>query len=188
MGIFSSVQEARIAKTLLFLSDPKAFVETLASDISALIRKAEREGLTPVIRLNGTSDISWEVYGGEMGVSLMDRFPGVQFYDYTKNPARAMKFARGEMPGNYFLALSRSECNSKAILETLTAGGTVAAVFDTKKGHNLPETWAGKRVVDGDDHDAIFEHGQGVVIGLRAKGAAKKDESGFVIATGKGEA
>jgi hypothetical protein len=58
----------------------------------------------------------------------------------------------------------------------------VAAVFAVKKGAPLPKSWGGRPVVDGDEHDAIFEHGRGVVIGLRAKGDAKGDESGFVIA------
>ena len=180
-GFFDNVKNARLAKTRLFLQSPKAFVEMLASDIEALAKKAAKMGLIPAVRLNGTSDIAWEVLGGQIGINLMERFPQIQFYDYTKNPARAIRCATGKMPPNYFLAFSRSECNSKGVLEVMQSGGTIAAVFSTKKGLELPATWGGKPVADGDEHDAIFEHGAGVVIGLRAKGQAKKDLSGFVI-------
>jgi hypothetical protein len=182
MGKFSNVQRARIAKTRLFFSDPAAFIETLAADIQALVRKSERLGLSPVVRLNGTSDLPWENLGGQVGASLMSRFPEVVFYDYTKNPARAVANAKGEMPANYFIAFSRSECNADGVARVMRAGGSVAAVFAVKKGAPLPKSWGGRPVVDGDEHDAIFEHGRGVVIGLRAKGDAKGDESGFVIA------
>jgi hypothetical protein len=180
-GFFDNVKNARLAKTKLFLQSPKAFIELLALDIEALARKAAKMGLVPAVRLNGTSDIQWELLGGELGVNLMERYPQIQFYDYTKNPARAVKYATGKMPSNYFLAFSRSECNEKGVSEVMQSGGTIAAVFATKKGFELPKTWAGRTVVDGDEHDAIFEHGAGVVIGLRAKGQAKKDTSGFVI-------
>jgi hypothetical protein len=183
MGSFSNVQAARIAKTQLFQSNPRAFVESLARDIAALVRKAERQGMIPAIRLNGTSDLPWEALGGELGINLMDRFPSVQFYDYTKNPARALAYSRGEMPANYYVAFSRSETNHEAVARVARANGNIAAVFATKKGEPLPETWGGLPVVDGDEHDLIFTLGQGVVIGLRAKGKARGDTSGFVIPT-----
>lgn len=181
MGSFSNVQASRIAKTRLFHASPKAFVETLAKDIAALVKKAEKLGMIPAIRLNGTSDLPWEALGGDLGVNLMDRFPGVQMYDYTKNPARALAFARGEMPANYYLAFSRSETNHEAVARIARANGNIAAVFSTRKGQPLPTSWAGLPVVDGDEHDLIFTHGQSVVIGLRAKGKAKGDASTFVI-------
>ena len=180
-GFCDSVKNARLAKTRLFLQSPQSFVESLAIDIESLAKKAAKLGLIPAIRLNGTSDIAWEALGGEIGINLMERFPSIQFYDYTKNPSRAVKYATGKLPSNYFVAFSRSECNAKGVSEVMESGGTIAAVFATKKGDELPSTWGGRAVVDGDEHDAIFEHGAGVIIGLRAKGQAKKDESGFVI-------
>lgn len=180
-GQFDSVKSGRIRKTLEFAKNPKAFVEALALDIEALIRKAKREGLTPCIRLNGTSDLPWEKLGGEIGVSLMNRFPTVSFYDYTKNPARALAFARGEMPANYTIVFSRSECNGATALSLLEQGVNVAAVFATKKGDKLPKTWGGRPVIDGDLTDLRFLDARGRVVGLRAKGTSRKDESGFVI-------
>jgi len=181
MGAFSNVQDARIAKTKAFFADPKGFVEDLAKDIEAAQRKAQREGLELCVRLNGTSDLPWENLGGQAGVCLMRRFPGVRFYDYTKNPARIRAFLAGRMPENYSLTFSRSECNGEIALELAKAGANVAVVFATKKGADLPKDWAGRPVVDGDLHDLRFLDGRGRIVGLRAKGKAKKDESGFVV-------
>lgn len=50
----------------------------------------------------------------------------------------------------------------------------LAVVFD-----QLPEIWNGVRVLNGDLSDLRFLDNAGIV-GLRAKGGAKKDNSGFV--------
>src|SRR5262249_14983912 len=94
-----------------------------------LLPRATREGLTPVVRLNGTSDLPWERISGYSGRSLMARFPSVQFYDYTKNPHRMRAFLAGELPANYHLTFSRSECNTADALNMLARGGNVAVVF-----------------------------------------------------------
>lgn len=183
-GAFNSVQNARIAKTREFHANPRAFVERLAVDIAALERKAKRAGMIPAVRLNGTSDLPWENLKGELGVSLMDRFPGVQFYDYTKNPARAIAYGMGKLPTNYHITFSRSESNASAVISVLDTVANVAAVFDTPKGQPLPATWAGRKVIDGDISDVRFWDESGVIVGLRAKGTAgKSDESGFIIST-----
>lgn len=187
MGAFANVQDARIAKTKAFFRDPKAFVETLAQDIEALKRKAARLGLSPCVRLNGTSDLPWENLGGQLGVCLMRRFPDVAFYDYTKNPARVRAWLEGRMPANYSLTFSRSECNGETALELAKAGANVAAVFATKKGSNLPKVWGGRPVIDGDVNDLRFLDPKGRIVGLRAKGKAKQDESGFVVQIGGGK-
>jgi len=184
MGAFESVQNARIAKTKAFFRDPKGFVETLAQDIDGLKRRASRRGLSPCVRLNGTSDIPWENMGGQIGVNLMKRFPEIPFYDYTKNPARARAFLEGRLPANYSLTFSRSECNGETALDLAKAGANVAVVFATKKGSTLPATWGGRRVVDGDKDDLRFLDGRGCIVGLRAKGKARKDETGFVVPIG----
>ena len=55
-------------------------------------------------------------------------------------------------------------------------------MFDTKKGEPLPTSWKGFPVYDGDDTDVRFlDPKGGYVIGLRAKGKAKKDKTGFVV-------
>ena len=156
----------------------------LALDIAALERKAIKLGMVAAVRLNGTSDLPWENLKGEIGVSLMERFPSVQFYDYTKNPSRAIAYGQGKMPVNYHVTFSRSEANSGAVLSVIDTVANVAAVFDTKKGQPLPATWAGRKVIDGDITDIRFWDETNVIVGLRAKGSmGKADESGFVIST-----
>jgi len=181
MGAFANVKAARIAKTRALFADPKQFVEDVARDIEAAQRKAGRERLALCVRLNGTSDISWEIYGGKAGVSLMARFPEVSFYDYTKNPSRVRAFLAGKFPPNYSLTFSRSESNGDTALSLASAGANVAVVFDTSKGDALPVEWAGRPVVDGDVSDLRFLDARGRIVGLRAKGQGKKDESGFVV-------
>jgi hypothetical protein len=170
-GAFQNVKDARMRKTLQFLEDKQRFVETIAAEIDKAKRKAERLGLKLAVRLNGTSDIVWERHG------LMSRHADVQFYDYTKIAARF----RRELPKNYDLTFSRSESNDAECLDVLRRGGRVAVVFNTKRGGDLPQSWRGFPVIDGDDHDVRFLDRGGVVVGLRAKGKARHDNSGFVV-------
>lgn len=186
MGAFSNVQSARIAKTKLFLSDRKAFVEMLKKDIQTHIRKSKKEGMNPAVRLNGTSDIAWENEKGIDGKNLMESFPNVAFYDYCKSPLRALKYQLGKLPVNYHLTFSRSESNQTQV-ESLIGKVNVAMVFSTKKGKDLPLEYMGRKVVDGDESDARFLDAQGVIVGLRSKGSGKKDTSGFVIQLGGAE-
>ena len=172
-GAFSNVQAARLEKTLLFFQDRPAFRWNLEQDCAALVRKAERENLVPAVRLNGTSDLPYERIFPE----LFDRFPEIRWYDYTKVPGRVV-------PSNYHLTFSRSEENDKACRAELQHGRNVAVVFSTPKGQPLPSTCCGWEVIDGDLTDVRFlDKGEGpgpYVVGLRAKGKARQDTSGFV--------
>jgi hypothetical protein len=138
------------------------------------VRSAKRQKLIPAIRLNGTSDLAW------LGLQLSSEFPNVQFYDYTKLP-----HPQTRTRSNYHLTFSRSETNDTATLDALQNGVNVAIVFDTRRGLPLPQSWKGYKVIDGDIHDLRFLDGyQGAIIGLRAKGRARKDAStGFVLAS-----
>ena len=170
-GRFTATQEARIRKTKWFFERRHSFMLQLVKDIEAAIRKAGREGMTPVFRLNGTSDIRWEtvpIVGGFR--NIMERFPTVQFYDYTKLTNRR------DIPSNYHLTFSRSESNDGYVVEMMNRGMNVAVVFDT-----LPETYLGAKVIDGTETDLRFLDEKGVIVGLLAKGKAKKDTSGFTI-------
>ena len=88
-GAFNSVQRARIRKTLMFLQYRDEFMALLVRDIERLQRKASRENMTLAVRLNGTSDVRWELewIGNE---NLMSLFPTVAWYDYTKIPGRTV--------------------------------------------------------------------------------------------------
>lgn len=174
-GRFSSVQAARIAKTRAYFQQRTAFLAQLVDELSKFVAKAKAAGMVPVVRLNGTSDILWErvpLPTGERNV--MERFPDVQFYDYTKhNPAKRLN-----LPTNYRLTYSLSDdpASEERAKAALVMGWSVAAVF---KPH-LPETYMGAPVVDGDEDDLRHLDAAGVIVGLKAKGRAKHDTTGFV--------
>lgn len=186
-GVFSNVQQARLNRTKLFLNDRPAFFAYLIKDIKALVKKADKLGIKAAVRLNGTSDIQWEKikivyqfdqYSTPKTVTIFDIFPNVQFYDYTKIPNR------DNLPANYDLTFSYSgkkdfqKYNERAI----NNGVRIAAVFD--KPENIPVTFHKRKVFDGDKHDLTFLNPKNAILGLYAKGKARKDTSGFVIQGG----
>ena len=177
MGAFSNVQEARIKKTKWFFEDKQGFLAKLAKEIQNAIKSSSKKDLFPCFRLNLTSDLPWEKVRYK-GKSILDWFPTVQFYDYTKSTERMSEFLRGGMPKNYHLTLSRSEESKELeLVSVLRSGGNVAIVF---RGE-LPETWNGFEVINGDESDLRFMDKKGVVVGLIEKGLAKKDKTGFVL-------
>lgn len=184
-GAFTSVQLSRIEKTRLFFTDRESFLENLFLDCEALVRKAKRMGLLPCIRLNGTSDISFHrMVIPSQGKTLLELFPDVPFYDYTKNLSKALENASGKHPKNYTVVFSRdSIANEKWCNIALSSGVNVAVVFREK----IPQTFWGIKVLNGDETDLRFldakakEGESGFIIGLKAKGKAKKDLSGFVV-------
>ena len=167
-GRFDNVRNARIRKTLMFFEDKEGFMKELIKDIAAVLRKADREDKIPTIRLNGTSDIPWERVMFE-GKNIFSYFPETQFYDYTKRPDRK------NLPDNYHLTFSLSEDNDEFAKQMMSQGMGVAAVF-----RELPETLWGYPVFDGDETDLRFLDPPGHIIGLKAKGSARHDTSGFV--------
>lgn len=171
-GAFTAVQLARIAKTKFYFEDRAGFTDQLVKELSAFVRKAFRRGLKPAVRLNLTSDLSWEDSG------IMGLFPEIQFYDYSKVPSRMTKFLDGGLPPNYHLTFSRSESNERACDSVAAKGGNIAAVFSCAE---LPPTYKGVPVVSGDAHDLRFLDPSPCYVGLVAKGKAKADKSGFVI-------
>jgi hypothetical protein len=154
------VQKARIRRTRYFFENKVAFLADLVDDIRRAIKQAERKGLIPVFRLNGTSDLSWEKY------NVIQQFPEVQFYDYTKVLGRKIS----HLP-NYHLTFSRAENNEKDVKRALAQGMNVAQVYDA-----IPEG-----IFSADEDDLRFLDPSVGIIGLKAKGPAKKDYSGFVI-------
>jgi hypothetical protein len=175
-GKMTMVQTARIKKTLFFFQDKQGFLSELWQEAAKSIKSAARKNMTPCFRLNLTSDLPWEKIKFN-GQSVMEAFPNVQFYDYCKSPERMTKFVNGEMPKNYHLTFSRSETNGALALAFLKSGGNVAMVFRK----SLPATYYGHEVIDGDETDLRFLDGSGKIIGLKEKGRAKKDETGFVL-------
>jgi hypothetical protein len=172
MGRFSNVQAARITKTRWFFEDRGAFMAQLVKEIASAIRSANKAGLKAVFRLNGTSDIRWETIPVAGFSNVMAMFPQAQFYDYTKH------MNRRNVPVNYHLTFSRSEVNEMEALSIISMGTNVAVVFD-----ELPMTWHGWKVVDGTETDLRFLDESRVVVGLKANGKAKKDDTGFTVLT-----
>ena len=154
------IQKARIRKTKMYFEQRDEFLAALEADIRKAIRFAERKGLTPVFRLNGTSDLSVEKWG------IIEKFPTTQFYDYTKVLGRKVS----HLP-NYHLTFSKADGNDADVAEALLQGMSVVAVYD-----KIP---AG--VPSADETDLRFLDPRGIMLGLKAKGRAKKDYSGFVI-------
>lgn len=176
-GRFTSVAKARMNKTEYFLQARAEFMNQVAKEIAKGVKKHGADAMC--VRLNGTSDIPYENIPVGSYKNIMEAFPEVQFYDYTK----VYKRLTSKLPSNYHLTFSRAETldNQLEAKKALELGFNVAAVFKVKSGAELPGTYMSAKVVDGDEHDLTFLHGNGVVLGLKAKGDAKKDVTGFVI-------
>jgi hypothetical protein len=166
------IQEARKRKTKLFLEDRDTFMQLLIKDIQAFIRKCDRLDKKPCIRLNGTSDIQWETIPIGEYENIFAMFPEVQFYDYTKIPTRKVSHIK-----NYHLTWSYSEANDKYAKLFDKVPYNKAVVFNGA----LPSMFKELKVIDGDKTDMRFLDEPNSVVGLKAKGKARQDKSGFVI-------
>ena len=165
------IQKARIRKTKAFFENRQAFLNELTVEIIKTKTKAEKQGLIPVFRLNGTSDLAWEKYEVANGKNIFQMFPEVQFYDYTKINNRKV----AHIP-NYHLTFSKADGNDMDTRLAISNGMNVAVVF-----HKVPENYLGRPVINGDETDLRFLDPKGVIVGLKAKGKAKKDTTGFVV-------
>lgn len=165
---------ARDRRTALYIEAPELFMEMLSLEIGLLKHDARRLGLRPAVRLNGSSDLPWET----LRPDIFRRFPDVQFFDYTKHPSRMNGFLGStEWPANYYLTFSAQPTNRDESRRVLNRGGTVAVVFWPQ----IPSSFHGFTVVDGDEHDARFLDPAGTIVGLTAKGLARADLTGFTV-------
>lgn len=174
-GAMNSVQLARIRKTEWLFENTESFMLQLAEDITKLVAKAKKLGLTPLVRLNGTSDIRWEtIEVSYTKKNIFQMFPEVQFYDYTKDVNRK------DLPANYDLTFSYSgvEGFQPFVAKALKKQMRIAVVF--RKEQDIPTTFMGIPVVSGDNSD-VRHLDDKVIVGLYAKGKAKLDQTGFVV-------
>jgi len=178
-GMYTNVEKGRVNKTNFFLEAREEFLNTLMLEIAKKEAKHKKKDEKICIRLNGTSDIAFETFKVKDGKTLMELYPDVQFYDYTKNPIRFNRV----LPSNYHLTFSRSETNGDEAIKLLAAGNNVAVVFD-----KVPATYEGYPVVNGDESDLRFLDDKNVVVGLKykkltGKGAdnTKAFKSGFAL-------
>lgn len=173
------IQQARIRKTKSFFENRVEFMATLVKDIELAIKQSKKMDLVPVFRLNGTSDLAWEKYevvrNGQLFRNIFTAFPEVQFYDYTKILGRKIKEY-----SNYHLTFSAADGNDSDVLKAMNEGLNVAVVFGIKKTLPMPVDYLSRPVFNGDESDLRFLDPKGVIVGLYAKGKAKKDTTGFV--------
>ena len=150
----------------------------LEADIMHALKYARKRGLTLVVRLNGTSDLPFEKIRYGQFRNIFERFPTIQFYDYTKIAYRAFQQGKPGFPSNYHLTFSASEVNHGTCRDLLLSGFSVTVVCSKEV-----KAWAltQDNVIDGDENDLRFLDKKGSIILLSAKGRAKKDTSGFVI-------
>lgn len=168
-GRFSSVENARKNKTEYFLHDRQRFLDQLWKELTKIEKKAGNK----CVRLNGTSDIDFPKLFLTHGFGdLCASFPSIQFYDYTKSLYRVQKYSGSP----YHLTFSRSETNDLEVAAALQMGVNVAIVFN-----QLPTTYKGVQVVNGDESDLRFLDPAGCIVGLKAKGKAKKGANPFVV-------
>jgi hypothetical protein len=184
------IMRSRLARTILWNTDRARFLEMLAYELGRERQTAQRNGETLIARGNVVSDIDW---AGKHR-AIVEMFPDVIWYGYTKNPLAFDRWATGQYPANYHLVFSRSEKNEVAALTFLARGLNVSVIFDTvyssQSKKPLPATWKGLRVIDGDETDLRFLDPRGVVVGLRAKGRLRQPSfanHGFVIRTDKAQ-
>ena len=175
-GAFNNVQQGRINKTRWFFLERESFLLQLKKEISLFIINCKKTGFKPCVRLNGTSDIPWELYG------IFELFPDCQFYDYSKSYKRALKYVAGGYVKNYHLTYSLCEDNHNEAFNILKLGGNISAVFRKY----IPTTFKNFNVINADETDLRFldkfkNQVGGLICGLIAKGPAKKDYSGFVL-------
>jgi hypothetical protein len=169
-GAFSNVVTARKNRTEYFLTARPAFIQQIIDEINTAAKKTAGE---LAVRLNGTSDVKLVEMAVSMGRTIA---PNVVFYDYTKIAKKAGErvLASGH---RYVVTFSRSESNEGEVLQHLRAGGVAAVVFET-----LPTYYMGFPVIDGDERDDLMlDVKGGTILGLKAKGKARKDGSGFVV-------
>jgi hypothetical protein len=173
-GVFKTVKAGRLRKTRLFFKHKGLFFETLHKDIDLLLSRCKKAGKRPFVRLNGTSDINWGNFKVFNGKNIFQEFPNVNFYDYTADYKKLID----NKESNYVMTFSLKENNGEKALKALALGFNVSAVF---LGGTLPKTYLGVRVLDGDKEDLQFLYPKGVIVGLRAKGKARKDTTGFAV-------
>ena len=166
----NAIQQARIRKTKFFFENRELFLSQLDHEINLLKNKAKLLGFKLAIRLNGTSDLPFERYKIKDNMSLMELHKDVIFYDYTKIKNRLNSL----LPSNYKLTFSRSESNDHELKDIKQ---NIAVVFK----NSLPKKYLNRKVINGDDHDLRFLDPKNAIVGLLAKGKAKKDNSGFTI-------
>ena len=177
-AVYPKIQQARIRKTRLYHEDKTEFFRLFHQDLNKFTAFCGIHKVKPAVRDDGTSDLG-------MSIVASKEHPKIQFYNYTKSVKRYYNFLNGRYRDNVHFTFSRSEENEGNAFEILDDGGQVAFVFRKK----IPSKYKGYTVINGDLTDLRFTDREvfnipadrGFIVGLTAKGKAKKDTTGFVI-------
>lgn len=169
-GSANRVMGARICKTRAFYEKRDLFMQVMIHEIKRYMRKAENMNMEFSVRINGTSDLSPLLFKDPIsGKNVLELFPNVQFYDYTKIPNRIKLM---EKYANYDVTFSYDGYNGKECEEFLRNGGKVAVVFYDKK-NRLPKEYKGWKVVSGNEYDMRYLDEKQTIIGLHYHTTAK---------------
>lgn len=170
---------ARTNRTIAFYEQREKFMNLLIAEISRYKKWAASKGMDFSVRLNGTSDLSPEIFKA-FGQNVLELFPDVQFYDYTKV---ANRVRLTEKYKNYHLTFSYTGANWNESEMALKNGVNTAVIFDVKRGKALPETFNGYKVIDGDISDYRPYDEKGVIVGLRWKHIANRANNDAIRAS-----
>lgn len=170
-GGMTCTQKARQRRTLLLEKSPTVFNMLLKQELKLFEKRWK--GYNKCVRLNGTSDIDFK--------SIRSSLSSLIFYDYTKSLKRAIKYKLlsyiTPKSKRYYLVYSLKETDKTwKIWLNFLLGINTAVVFRK----DLPKRYKGIKVISGDETDLRFLDPPRVIVGLKAKGKAKKDFTGFV--------
>jgi hypothetical protein len=172
----------RIRKTRMLVENKAQWQEEFLTDLCIQQKGADEKGFLAVHRPNATTDRRWETvrFRNHGKKTMFELLPRMQFMDYTKYPFYLRPDDR--LPKNYHLtfSLSGSPTNEEWAQESLDQGRNVTVVFAVRRLQPLPKVFWGLPVIDGDEHDLRYMDPPGHIVGLRAKGQAIGDTSGFV--------
>lgn len=170
------IVNARTQRTIAFYENREKFMALMLHEISLAKKRSEKNGTIFAVRLNGTSDLSPEIFKA-FGQNILQLMPDVQFYDYTKVLNRKNLVSKYK---NYDLTFSYTGYNWDECKQALNDNVRVAVIFDVKRGKALPETFNGYQVIDGDLNDYRPMDAKNVIVGLRWKNIANSENNAAI--------
>lgn len=129
----NKIDVSRIVKSWLAIYRKDIAETVLCAEIESAKKRAEKKGRKFAVRLNGTSDIDF--------YNVINAFPEVQFYDYTKDPERIAL-------DNYHLTFSYSQANKARIKhykQAIQRGQSIAfpvIASDFEQACELPDCYS----------------------------------------------
>jgi len=166
----STINKARIKKTDALYKKRDLFMQTIIHEINTAYNRAKRNGREFAIRLNGTSDLSPLVFKYK-GKNILEWFPNIQFYDYTKIPTRERLLRNYD---NYDITFSFDGYNWDKCEKYLKKGGKVAVIFEGE----LPKKYMGYDVIDANGYDMRYLDPKGTIMGLHYHPTANDYKNG----------